>query len=250
MEAEGAAPHDARQSIWLLDSDGLVHDGRRSLEASKAAYAQPHAKLAHWNADRPGLSEVVHHVKPTILLGTSAQPGIFTEPIVREMAASTARPIIFPLSNPTSKSEATPADLLAWTDGRALVATGSPFPDVRREGRVMRIGQCNNAFVFPGVGLGALACGARRMSDAMFVAAGRALAGWSPVLRDPDDALYPRLECARAIARDVALAVGLQAVRDGIADRGSTADLEQRVGELMWRPEYPSFRALRSGAAA
>jgi malate dehydrogenase (oxaloacetate-decarboxylating) len=234
MIAEGASDREARSRIWLVDSHGLVHDGRESLEAAKARYAR-----AEWHGTGAlDLEAVVRRVHPTVLIGTSAQSGAFTEAIVREMASAVERPIIFPLSNPTSKSEATPHDLLAWTGGRAVVATGSPFPGVLRDGQVRRIGQCNNAFIFPGVGLGVIASGARRVTDGMFVAAARALAEWSPGLSDPSDGLYPRLEAARMVSRSVALAVALQAGRDGVADAVPRLVLEQQIDAKMWRPAY------------
>jgi malate dehydrogenase (oxaloacetate-decarboxylating) len=234
MIAEGASDREARSRIWLVDSHGLVHDGRASLEAAKARYAR-----AEWHGTGAlDLEAVVRRVHPTVLIGTSAQAGAFTEAIVREMASAVERPIIFPLSNPTSKSEATPHDLLAWTGGRAVVATGSPFPGVLRDGQVRRIGQCNNAFIFPGVGLGVIASGAPRVTDGMFVAAARALAEWSPALTDPSDGLYPRLEAARIVSRSVALAVALEAGRDGVADPVPQLVLEQQIDAKMWRPAY------------
>jgi malate dehydrogenase (oxaloacetate-decarboxylating) len=240
--AEGATGDEARSTIWLVDRRGLVHAGRSDLDASKRAYAQPTARLAGWGAVRPegmALADVARRVRPTVLIGAAAQPGAFTEAIVRELARHAPRPIIFPLSNPTALSEAAPADLLAWTGGRALVATGSPFPPVSDGGRTIRIGQCNNAYIFPGVGLGVIAAGARRVSDAMFVAAARALSAGSPARRDPDDALYPPVEELRAVARRVASAVGLQAQRDGAADEVAPDELERRIAAAMWTPRYP-----------
>jgi malate dehydrogenase (oxaloacetate-decarboxylating) len=244
MVSEGATPAEARAAIWLLDSEGLVHNGR-TLEAAKQLYAKPLELVANWqvaNRARIGLHEVVRHVHPTILLGTSAQTGAFTESIVRTMAQHVARPIVFPLSNPTSKSEATPADLLAWTDGRALVATGSPFPNVVYGGRSLRIGQCNNAFIFPGVGLGIIASGATRVTDEMFVAAARALSLWSPARQDPADALYPHLDVVQDVARDVAVAVGVEAQRAGLAPSIRRDDLVRHIKEKMWEPRYLPYR--------
>ncbi|HEY9502708.1 MAG TPA: NAD-dependent malic enzyme, partial [Pyrinomonadaceae bacterium] len=163
---------EAKQPLWLVDSKGLVYEGRSNLERSKRRYARPTAEL---KACGVSFLDVVRNVHPTVLIGTSGQRGAFTEEIIREMAKHVARPVIFPLSNPTSRSEATPAELLEWTNGRALIATGSPFPPVNHEGRLIRIGQCNNAFIFPGVGLGVIASGAARVTDAMFSAAARVL---------------------------------------------------------------------------
>jgi malate dehydrogenase (oxaloacetate-decarboxylating) len=188
------------------------------------------------------LEDVVREAHPTILIGTAASPGAFTESIVREMARHTERPIIFPLSNPTSKSEANPADLIAWTDGRAVVATGSPFADVQYGSRTIEIGQCNNMFIFPGVGLGVIASGARLVSDGMFVAAARALSTCSPARRDPSLALYPPLEEVREVSRQVAVAVGATAITEGLAPQMSSADLEARIKQAMWEPRYATVR--------
>jgi malate dehydrogenase (oxaloacetate-decarboxylating) len=195
-------------------------------------------------SERPGaptLLEVVKNVRPTVLIGTSAQPGSFTEEVVREMARHVERPLIFPLSNPTSKSEATPRDLIEWTDGRALVATGSPFPNVEYDGRWIRVGQCNNSFIFPGVGLGVLASGARRVTDTMFVAAARTLAELSPALSEGGAPLYPRLEAVREVSRLVALAVGREAHRSGLIAAPAPGELETRIDKLMWAPHYVPF---------
>jgi malate dehydrogenase (oxaloacetate-decarboxylating) len=183
----------------------------------------------------------VKNVRPTVLIGTSAQPGSFNEEVVREMARHTERPVIFPLSNPTSKSEATPRDLFEWTEGRALVATGNPFPEVEHGDRRIRVGQCNNSFIFPGVGLGVLASGARRVTDAMFVAAARALAELSPALSEEGASLYPRLEGARGVSRLVAVAVGCEAQRSGLVAATALGELEDRIEEMMWTPHYVPF---------
>ena len=244
MTGEGLTPSGARAQLWLLDSRGLIHTGRSGLDSFKERYAQPCELMAGWQLERPGaptLLEVVKHVRPTVLIGTSAQPGSFDEEVVREMARHVERPVIFPLSNPTSKSEAIPRDLVEWTEGRALVATGSPFPDVEYGGRSIRVGQCNNSFIFPGVGLGVLASGARRVTDAMFVAAARALAELSPALSHEGAPLYPRLETVREVSRLVALAVGREAQRVGLVAPLAPGVLEGRVEEMMWTPHYVPF---------
>ncbi|MCX5885566.1 MAG: NAD-dependent malic enzyme [Proteobacteria bacterium] len=245
MMGEGLSENEARSAIWLVDSQGLVHSGRKNLEPQKQRYAHPLNHSAGWrlvHPERITLVDVVFNVRPTILLGTGAQPGAFTEQIVREMARHVEQPIIFPLSNPTSKSEAKPADLIVWTEGRALVATGSPFPDVTYQGRVIRIGQCNNAFIFPGVGLGVIAARARHVTDEMFVVAARALHEFSPAHRDPHAPLYPALEDIRTISRQVALAVAAEAQRAGLAEKTSREELERRVDEKMWAPQYMRLR--------
>ena len=235
----GYTEREAKQQLWLVDSKGLVHDGRTDLESSKRKYAQRNGGIKAC-----GLSffDVVQKVHPTILIGTSGQHGAFTEKIVREMAKHVERPVIFPLSNPTSKSEATPADLLKWTDGRALIATGSPFPPVEYNGRLIKIGQCNNAFIFPGVGLGVIASGARRVTDAMFSAAARVLSKFSPALLDPNGALFPPLESVREISNRVAVAVGAEAVRSGLTF--TTLPLERAIADKMWTPRYVPLKRI------
>jgi malate dehydrogenase (oxaloacetate-decarboxylating) len=240
MGTEGTSSELAKKSLWLVDSQGLVHN-QRTLDEFKQKYAQPFEQHAHWklaDSSRATFAEVVRHVQPTILIGTSAQTGAFTEEIVREMAAHTERPIIFPLSNPTSKSEAMPADLIAWTDGRALIATGSPFMPVPFRGREIQIGQCNNSFIFPGVGLGVIASGARRVTDAMFAAAARVLSEFSPALQDPEGSLYPPLERVQEISKKVALAVADEALKSGLAAEGDGRTIGRRVAEKMWQIDY------------
>ena len=237
MVQDGHTEREAKQQLWLVDSKGLVHNDRKDLELSKQKYAQR-------NDFGSTFCEVVRNVHPTILIGTSGQQGAFTEEIVREMAEHVTRPVIFPLSNPTSKSEATPADLLRWTNGRALIATGSPFAPVDHEGRLIRIGQCNNAFIFPGVGLGVIASGARRVTDAMFSAAARVLSEFSPALNDADGPLFPPLESVREISYRVALAVGAEAVRAGLTTT-SVDSLESAVTNEMWTPRYVPLKRIK-----
>jgi malate dehydrogenase (oxaloacetate-decarboxylating) len=248
MRQEGTEEAVACRTIWQVDRQGLVHTGRVRLEPNKRRYAQPTSRLADWTpmAERFLLPEVVRRVRPTILIGASAQPGAFTEEIVREMARHVERPVIFPLSNPTPKAEATPVDLVRWTEGRALVATGSPFPAVAGEGtltgRRFPIGQCNNAFVFPGVGLGVIAVEASRVTQAMFLIAARILSEAAPALRQADGALYPELTESRTISRQVALAVAEEAIRSGLANPLPPAALEARLASRIWVPHYPALR--------
>ncbi|HKO41833.1 MAG TPA: NAD-dependent malic enzyme [Pyrinomonadaceae bacterium] len=244
MTLEGTTELEARRRLWLVDSKGLVHNERSTVEPFKQKYAQPVDGTRHWRLDDPAkanFTDVIMNVKPTVLIGTSAQPGVFTEEIVREMAKHVDRPIIFPLSNPTSKSEAVPSDLLEWTNGKALIATGSPYPTVAYGDRVIQIGQCNNSFIFPGVGLGVIASGARRVTNAMFVAAARVLSEFAPVLQDPAGPLYPPLERVREVSFKVALEVAREAQRAGLAE----VDLEELdviVSGKMWKPHYLPLR--------
>ncbi len=244
MMFEGATELEARSRLWLIDSQGLVNTGRTKVEPFKQKYAQSIERTFSWKVTDPSqltFGDVIKNVQPTILIGTSAQPGTFTEEIVREMANHVERPVIFALSNPTSKSEASPIDLFKWTNGRAVIATGSPFPPIVTDRGLIRIGQCNNSFIFPGVGLGVIASGARRVTDAMFVAAARVLSDFAPVLHDPEAPLYPPLEEVREISFKVALEVAREAKRAGLAEV-ELDKLEQIVRDKMWEPHYVPLR--------
>jgi malate dehydrogenase (oxaloacetate-decarboxylating) len=249
MTGEGLTKQEARLRLWLVDIGGLLHTLRTDLEPFNEIYAQPFERVAGWEGARGGkitFEEVVRRARPTIMIGASAQRGAFTESIVREMAAHVDRPIIFPLSNPTSLSEADPADLIEWTDGRALVATGSPFPDVVHDGKTYRIGQCNNVYIFPGVGLGVIASGASRVTDEMFVAAARALAEMSPALSEPAAPLFPPVKDVRKASRSVALAVASEALGAGVTRALKDDDLVSRIDAKMWTPGYARYRRVRS----
>lgn len=245
MVQEGLPEAEARGRFWLLSKRGLLHDGLGELAPEQQRWVQPRERLAQWEQKDGGfgLADVVKNVKPTILIGTSGEPGLFTESIVRAMAKHTARPIILPLSNPTSRSEGIPADLIAWTEGRALVATGSPFPDVVYQGRTIPIAQCNNSYIFPGVGLGILATGARRVTDDMFMAAAQALADCSPA-GTKSETLLPPLQEIRQVSRRIALAVGSKAQQQGLATPTSSKELERLVHANLWEPRYPRLRYL------
>jgi malate dehydrogenase (oxaloacetate-decarboxylating) len=247
MVQEGLADEEARSRFWLLGRQGVVHDGLANVQPAQRKFVRRREELARWQtslSDPAGLAEVVKTVRPTILIGVSGQPGAFTEEAVREMARHVARPIILPLSNPTRQSEAVPADLLAWTGGRALVATGSPFPPVAYQGQRIPIAQCNNSYLFPGVGLGALAVRARRVTDEMFMAAARALAAASPALTDPTGPLLPPLREIRKISRKIALAVAAAAQRQGLAEENSAEDLERLVAAQWWEPLYQPMKCM------
>ena len=244
MRAAGADESCVERAIVQLDSTGLVHAGREGLEESKREFALSAAALAHHGLDPArdgGLEAVVRRVAPTALIGTSAQPGAFDEASVRAMAAGVERPVILPLSNPTSRSEAAPADLLRWTAGRALVATGSPFEPVEHAGRRHVPGQANNAFVFPGVGLGAIVSRAREVSDAMFLAAARAVAEAVSAERLEQGALYPRVADLRAVSRAVAISVVREARDTGLGRELDDAAIERAIDEAMWFPAYVPY---------
>ncbi len=244
MVKEGLPEAEARSRFWLIDRPGLLREGLTGLLPFQQRFVQPRAAWAKWQLTQPdqvGFEDVVKNVHPTILIGASGVPGVFTQSIIREMASHALRPIIFPLSNPTSRCEAAPADLLAWTEGKALVATGSPFADVTYKGRAMHIVQCNNSYIFPGLGLGVLAVGASRVTDGMFMAAAMALADSSPALGNPAAPLLPSLEEIRKVSRQVALAVAAEAQRAGVA-RASSKELDRLVEEKMWTPRYVRLR--------
>jgi len=243
MRDAGLSEEDARRRFWIVDKDGLLHSGRTDLTAEQRVYAQPRDRVSAWLSGRDGigLADVIGKIDATVLIGLSTARGAFTEAIVREMGRKVERPIIFPLSNPTSKSEATAEDLIRWTDGRALIATGSPFAPVQYDGRKIPIAQCNNIFIFPAMGLGVVAARARRVTDSMILAAARALGETSPALRDPSASLLPALPQLRNVAAHIATAAGRQAQRDGVAPKTSDAELGARVAETQWTPAYSSL---------
>ncbi len=238
MIRQGLSPEEATRRFYPLTRSGLLTDDMPDLLDFQVRYARPRSEVAHWAAgDSIGLADVVAHAHPTLMIGTSTHAGAFTESIVRDMAAHTERPIIMPLSNPTSKCEAVPADLIAWTDGRVLTATGSPFAPVVHEGRTFHIAQANNALVFPGLGLGVTVARATRISDRMIAAAAAAVAGMSDAtsLGSP---LLPPMDQLRMASAAVAIAVAGAAVEEDLA----TATLDhpiQQVHQAMWRPDYP-----------
>jgi malate dehydrogenase (oxaloacetate-decarboxylating) len=247
MVADGLDLAGATRRIWCLDRHGLLTDTMPDLMDFQVPYARPAAEVAGWVRD-PDLGgvpllEVVARTHPTILVGTSTRAGAFTEPVVREMAAHADRPIILPMSNPTSLSEAVPSDLLAWTGGRALVATGSPFPPVTLEGVTHVIGQANNALVFPGLGLGVIAARASRVTDAMLRAAAQAVAGMVDPTT-PGAPLLPQVEDLRATSAAVAAAVARAAVGDGVAQAGIDEALPRTAQDAMWQPVYRPVTAV------
>jgi malate dehydrogenase (oxaloacetate-decarboxylating) len=246
MVREGLSKEDAARRFWIVDRQGLLTaDMADRLRDYQVTYARPTAEGRGWkhdgNGNGAGLAEVVRRVTPTVLIGTSTASGSFTEAIVREMAAHTERPIIFPLSNPTPRAEATPADLIAWTDGRALIATGSSFAPVTHKGVTYVIGQVNNAMLYPGLVLGAIVSRARRMSAGMFVAAASAVSSLVAV-RQPGASLLPHIDDLRSVSVTVAVAVAEAAAAEGLAGV-ELGDIVQQVQDAMWQPEYRRIQA-------
>ena len=247
MKGEGLSEQEACSHFWVVDKDGLLHSERKDLSPEQRVYAQPTDRVSGWprtSNGQIGLADVIGEIEATILIGLSTVGGAFAETIVREMARKVERPIIFPLSNPTTKSEAKADDLIRWTDGHALVATGSPFAPVSHGGRTIPIAQCNNVYIFPAIGLGVVACGASRVTDAMMLAAARELAENSPALKDSSAPLLPSLSDIRRVAAQIAIAVGMEAQKGGLAPKVAEDDLRQRVTAAQWTPAYPSEKSL------
>jgi malate dehydrogenase (oxaloacetate-decarboxylating) len=247
MTAEGLSEEEARSRFWFVDRSGLLYSGRKDLSPEQSIYAQPEGRVSGWprtSYGQIGLADVIEKIEATILIGLSTAGGAFTEAIVREMGRKVQRPIIFPLSNPTDKSEAKADDLLRWTDGRALVATGSPFAPVNYSGRTIPIAQCNNVLIFPAMGLAVVASGASRVTDNMMLAAARALGANSPALKGSSASLLPPLRDIRRVAVEIATAVGIQAQKDGVAQKLAEDELRQMVMATQWIPAYTSLAAV------
>jgi malate dehydrogenase (oxaloacetate-decarboxylating) len=245
MIREGLSEQEATRRFWTLGSRGLITDDYPRLLDFQEPYARPTAEAATWqrqDPDRVTLTDVVTNANPTMLIGTSTQSGAFNETIVRHMASGVDRPIIMPLSNPTSKAEALPEDLMKWTDGRALVATGSPFPPVSHDGRTYTIAQANNALVFPGLGLGVAVVRARRITDEMIAAAADAVAAIADPT-GPGAALLPPVTDLRTVSAAVAIAVAQAADKQGLAEQ-PLSDPVKQIHQAMWRPEYPQFEPI------
>ena len=241
MTEEGLTEEEARTRFWLINSKGVLHSGRKDLTSEQMIYAQPESRVAclpRTSNGNVGLADVIGQIDATILIGLSTVGGAFSEAIVREMARKVERPIIFPLSNPTSKSEASAEDLIRWTDGRALVATGSPFAPVNYGGRKITIAQCNNVYIFPAMGLGVVASRARRVTDSMMLAAAGTLAANSPALRGPSASLLSPLTDLRRVTAEIAVAVGIAAQKDGVAAEIAEDELRTRVMATQWTPVY------------
>jgi malate dehydrogenase (oxaloacetate-decarboxylating) len=241
MKEEGLSDADARKRIYAFNRYGLLVEGCRGIRPEQHHLLRKREDVTGWKlsgGEDISLLDVVRNAKVTVLAGVSAQAGAFTEEIVREMARHTDRPVIFPLSNPTSKSEAIPADLLRWTDGRALVGSGSPFPPVEVNGKLVRISQINNSYIFPGLALGILASKARRVTDNMIMAAAKTLASLSPARNDKNEALLPPIGDSRKVGLIVGEAVAHQAVADGVADPADGQSMRERIDAYVWEAVY------------
>ncbi|HBY1514430.1 TPA: NAD-dependent malic enzyme [Klebsiella aerogenes] len=241
---EGLSEEEARQRVFMVDRFGLLTDGMPNLLSFQSKLVQKRENLQGWDTTNEALSllDVVRNVKPNILIGVSGQPGLFTEEIIREMHKHCPRPIVMPLSNPTSRVEATPQNILTWTDGEALVATGSPFTPVTVKGKQYAIAQCNNSYIFPGIGLGVIAAGASRVTDEMLMAASETLANHSPLVNNGEGPVLPELKDIQAVSRAIAFAVGKVAQEQGVAVKTSAEALLQAISDNFWQPEYRNYR--------
>ncbi len=243
MKQDGRSADEARRHFYLVDVDGLLVESTPDLSPVQRQFAQPDAAVSGWKwfGKTIALADVIKHIDATILIGVSTVPDLFTKSIVQEMAAKVDRPIIFPLSNPTEKAEARAADLIAWTDGKALVATGIPVDPIPHGGQVYDIGQANNFFIFPAIGLAVAATKARRVTDEMMIAAAKALGQCAPAINDPTKALLPPLDGIREVMVRLAAAAAEEGVRQGQIDPLDAAELTQKIRASMWNPVYRDF---------
>lgn len=247
MIEAGADEAAARRNFFAVDRDGLLVEGMPGLTEAQKPFVQAKNAVANWTRQNTGaisLLDVVINAKPTVLIGVSGQAGAFTEAVVRAMAQHVDRPVIFPLSNPTSRSEATAEQLVSWTDGRALIGSGSPFAPVNWNGRTYQITQTNNSYIFPGMGLGILASGARRVTDGMFMAAAVTLSSITAVASDGMPRLLPPISDLRNVSVLIAKAVARRAQIDGVAERSAPAELDARIDAFVWEPRYRPYRKL------
>jgi malate dehydrogenase (oxaloacetate-decarboxylating) len=244
MVAEGLTDAQARQRVFMVDRFGLITENQPNLLDFQRKLAQ---KPEHVNAwadanDMISLLDVVKHAQPTVLIGVSGQPGLFTEEVIRTMASHCERPIVLPLSNPTSRVEAIPSDIVQWTEGRALIATGSPFAPVNYQGQLYNISQCNNSYIFPGIGLGVLAVGAKRVTDNMLMASSNALADCSPKLQDPNADLLPDLDQIQKVSRIIAFKVAKAAMADRVASFMTDEQLRKAIEANYWTATYRPYK--------
>jgi malate dehydrogenase (oxaloacetate-decarboxylating) len=244
MVSEGISEAQARSQVFMVDRWGLLIDDMPNLLNFQQALVQKRDTVNNWDLadNNVSLLDVMRNAKPTVLIGVSGVPGLFSEEVIREMHAHCERPIVFPLSNPTSRVEATPADIIRWTDGNALVATGSPFEPVVHNGRTYPIAQCNNSYIFPGIGLGVLAVNARRVTDEMLMESSRALAECSPLAINSHGALLPPLEDIQKVSRKIAFAVAKKAIEQGKAPKNSDERILEKIEANFWQSDYRTYK--------
>ncbi|MAF70781.1 MAG: NAD-dependent malic enzyme [Alteromonas sp.] len=244
MVYEGISDSQARKQVFMVDRFGLLTEGMEGLRDFQQRLQQSSSDLADWtfSGDYPSLLDVMNCAKPDVLIGVSGQPGLFTEQVIRAMKQNCELPIIFPLSNPSRQVEARPEQVIEWTDGEVVIATGSPFKPVEYKGRVFAIAQCNNAYIFPGIGLGVVAAKAKLISDEMLMAASNALADASPMVNTGEGALLPPLEAIAQISRDIAFAVAKVAMTQGLALELSDEALKQSIERNFWKAEYRPYK--------
>ncbi|MCW8330981.1 NAD-dependent malic enzyme [Photobacterium sp. SDRW27] len=243
MVAEGLSDSAARERIFMVDRWGLLTDDMQNLLSFQQKLTQKTASVSSWNSTGSiSLLDVISHAKPTVLIGVSGVPGLFSQEVISEMHAHCSRPIVLPLSNPTSRVEATPSDILRWTEGNALIATGSPFEPVIFDGKTFPIAQCNNSYIFPGIGLGVLASGATRVTDEMLMASSRALAECSPLAQFGEGNLLPPLEEIHQVSRHIALAVAKKAIEQQTAPQRTDEQLLEKIESTFWEPEYLKYK--------
>ncbi|WP_133405854.1 NAD-dependent malic enzyme [Parashewanella tropica] len=244
MVAEGISDAEARSRVFMVDRWGLLLDNMPNLLPFQQKLAQDANTTENWEkaGDNLSLIEVIKNAKPTVLIGVSGAPGLFTEEVIKTMHQHCERPIVFPLSNPTSRVEATPQNILTWTNGQALVATGSPFNPVVIGDKTFEIAQCNNSYIFPGIGLGVISVKAKRVTDSMLMASSRALAECSPLAIDGEGQLLPPLESIHEVSKKIAFAVGKAAIDDGVARPITDEHILRSIEKSFWKPEYRSYK--------
>ncbi|CDG21924.1 NAD-dependent malic enzyme [Xenorhabdus poinarii G6] len=244
MKSEGLSDEQARARVFMVDRFGLLTDKQPNLLDFQSALVQKSSALQSWDVTNDSLSlmDVVRNAKPTVLIGVSGQSGLFTEEIIREMHQHCERPIVMPLSNPTSRVEARPEDIIKWTEGKALVATGSPFAPVKYNGQEYPIAQCNNAYIFPGIGLGVIAAGAKRVTEDMLMAASRTLADCSPLAQTGSGPLLPLIDDIQDVSRSIAKEVAKKAQIQGVAIVTSEDALDEAIERNFWKPEYRVYK--------
>lgn len=244
MVSEGISDEKARSQVYMVDRWGLLQEGMPNLLDFQQRLVQKHSNTKEWENEGNGFSllDVMRNAKPTVLIGVSGAPGLFSQEVIEEMHKHCKRPIVFPLSNPTSRVEATPNDIIRWTNGEALVATGSPFDPVVHEGRTYPIAQCNNSYIFPGIGLGVLAVNAERVTDEMLMESSRALATCSPLAINGRGALLPPLEEIHLVSKKIAFAVAKKAIEQGVALEITDEALNDAIDQAFWQPVYRRYK--------